>query len=108
MQPWQKEQLVQLRLLGHGSQPAVAVGRAAAASPLPRGFEPRLLQATRILCAPEPKALKAEHRLFKRVEAAAHLLLQLFLEASLSGFGLSSEEMAVCLPRCLPTQGRVA
>jgi hypothetical protein len=94
---WQKEQLVKLSLLGESARAAVAVGRAANGVPLQVGVEARLLHAMRVLCAPEAKALKPSHAAHSKVEAAAQLLLQLYLEVALSGFGLSPEDMQVRL-----------
>jgi hypothetical protein len=99
LQQWQKDQLESLQLFGKHAYPAVAVGHASGATPLPSGIEPRLQAAMEIVCAPYAKALKRSHPLRPKVAAAAQLLTQVYLEVSLSSFGLTPEDLQVQLQR---------
>jgi hypothetical protein len=97
VQPWQKDRLVKLRFIGKGALRAIAVGRGTAAGPLHMGVEPKLLRAMEVLCAPHAKALKEGSPAKACLEAAALLLLLLYLDASLSSFRIDSGKFQVRL-----------
>ena len=104
----QKEALVQLRFLGDRAHKAAAVGRGTAQGALRDGVERRLLEAMRIVCAPSKKAMLGRSLEEAKVDAAAWLLLEIFLEASLASFDLGESEAQMLLSSRLTDEMRAA
>ena len=82
LQTWQKQKLVDLKLLGQGANPACAMGRGTSAGSLTAGVDERLLSGMEVLCARDVKSLKASSKLKPAVEAAGLALAQIYVEAT--------------------------
>jgi hypothetical protein len=95
LQAWQKQKLVKMQFVGEAPHVGVAVGRGTAAGPLPGGVERRLHSLMQVICAPSKDALRGEYVCAAQLDAAAWLLLQLFLEASLAKYDVGVEEAQV-------------
>lgn len=95
-QTWQKQRLMDLKLLGQGGKPACAMGRGTSAGPLTAGVDERLISGMEVLCAPDATSLKASSKLKPAVEAAGLALAQLYIEATFKGLELDAVQDQVC------------
>lgn len=90
---WQKQLLLQARLVGDNADKGVKVGRGSASSgDLPVGVDPRLILAARVLCSPSPEAARSKGASSPRKEstAAALVLIYQYLQVVFSGLGLDA------------------
>lgn len=90
---WQKQLLLQARLVGDGADKGVTVGRGSASSGrLPIGVDPRLILAARVLCSPSPEAASSKGASSPPREstAAALVLIHQYLRMLFSGLGLDA------------------
>lgn len=90
---WQKQLLLQARLIGDSANRGITVGKGSAASgKLPMGVDARLIMAARILCSPSPEAAQGSGQDSKasRSTAAALVLIHQYLRLLFSGLGLDA------------------
>ena len=90
---WQKQLLLQARLIGDNADKGIAIGRGSAVSgELPVGVDSRLIVAARVLCSPTAESARdaAKTSLSQASTAAALVLVHQYLQMLFAGLGLDA------------------
>eukprot|EP00892_Ulva_mutabilis_P009932 jgi/Ulvmu1/7310/UM035_0099.1 len=107
---WQKQLLLQARLIGDNANKAITVGRGSAASgELPMGIDPRLIVAARVVCASSAAQASAKSATANTSTAAALVLIHQYLQMLFSGLGLdATQDQSRTLQSGLPADLKTA